>query len=195
MGSMKRASSISEPSEGEGKRKRITFVTSSEYGQANVILAVVYELLLLQQYEIDVVSFAPLKNRVRDVNQLVSNNKSPARFHIVTGQSALEALAAKNEFIGPYPPGVKGALKTYKVTLPSIATTWDESDYMAGYESCLDILRSIVPDLIVIDPIMSQGLEACKALSRDYIVLSPNTFQEICRKQQPLFTQLCKFPA
>ncbi|KUJ12323.1 UDP-Glycosyltransferase/glycogen phosphorylase [Mollisia scopiformis] len=178
-----------------GKRKKITFFTSSEYGQANVILAVVYELLLLQAYEIDIASFAPLKNRIQDINALVSNNSSPARFHTVTGLSALEALTAKKEFIGPYRPGIRGASDTYRVTLPAIATTWDENDYMTGLESCINILRSISSDLIVVDPLMSQGLEACKALSRNYVVLSPNTFQEICKKQQPLFTQLCRWPA
>lgn len=178
-----------------GKPKKITFLTSSEYGQANVILAVVYELLLLQTYEIQVASFKPLEKRIQDINELVLNNAVPARFHIVTGRSALEALTQKNEFIGPFPPGIRGASKTYRITLPAIATTWDEQEYMMGYESCIDILRFTSPDLIVIDPLMSQGLEACKAVSRDCVVLSPNTFQEICKKQQPLFTQLCRWPA
>lgn len=187
--------SMAKSHAGGGKRKKITFLTSSEYGQANVILAVVYELLLLQSYEIDVASFSPLEKRIQDVNELVPSNSFPARFHAITGTSALEALARKNEFVGPFRPGIRGASKTYQVTLPAIATTWDEKEYMMGYESCIDILRSTAPDLIVIDPLMSQGLEACKAISRDCIILSPNTFQEICKKQQPLFTQLCRWPA
>lgn len=187
--------SMLESHAGGEKRKKITFLTSSEYGQANVILAVVYELLLLQTYEIDVASFSPLKKRIQDINKLIPNNAFPARFHTVTGTSALEALAQKNEFIGPFPPGIRGASKTYRITLPAIATAWDEKEYMIGYESCIGILRSTSPDLIVIDPLMSQGLEACKAIARDYVILSPNTFQEICKKQQPLYTQLCRWPA
>jgi hypothetical protein len=82
------------------KRKKVIFLTSSEYGQANVILAVAYELLLLQRHEIHVASFAPLEGRIKKLNELVPGNNAPAAFHTVFGPSALEALVAKNEFIG-----------------------------------------------------------------------------------------------
>lgn len=54
---------VSGESENEdvGKQQRILFFTSSEYGQANVILAVSYELLILQKYEVHIASFAPLQ--------------------------------------------------------------------------------------------------------------------------------------
>ena len=80
--------------------RKIIFLTSSEYGQANVILAVAYELLLLQQHEIHVASFAPLTGRIKSLNELVPDNHIPATFHPVFGPSALEALISKDEFIG-----------------------------------------------------------------------------------------------
>ena len=80
--------------------KKIIFLTDSEYGQANVILAAAYEILLLQQHEVHVASFAPLKDRINSLNELVPDNHVPAIFHTVFGPSALEALVAKNEFIG-----------------------------------------------------------------------------------------------
>lgn len=177
------------------KVKKVIFLTDSEYGQANVILAVAYEMLLLQQHEVHVASFAPLQARIKDLNELVPDNHVPATFHTVFGPSALEALVAKNEFIGPYRPGIRGALDTYRVTLPVLATAWDGPAYMKGYESCLEILRSVEPDLIIIEPLFSQGLEACKALSRDCVVLSPNTFQEMCGSEQPILSRLCRYPA
>jgi hypothetical protein len=45
-------------------REKIIFLTSSEYGQANVVLAVAYELLLRQEHDIHIASFAPLEGRV-----------------------------------------------------------------------------------------------------------------------------------
>lgn len=195
MTSTEKSSGVPKYAPSDGTRKRITFLTSSEHGQANVVLAVVYELLLLQKYDIDVASFAPLKDRIHDINQLVPNNDLPARFHTVTGLSFLEALTAKNVLIGSDRPGIRGAANTYRATLPAIATVWDEEDYMAGMESCIEILHSTSPDLVVIDPFMSQALDACKSLSRTCVILSPNTFQEICRKQQPFFTQLFRGPA
>jgi hypothetical protein len=175
--------------------KKILFFTSSEYGQANVILAVAYELLLRRKYDIQIVSFAPLKNRIKDLNNLASSEHSdPAIFHTVLTLSMMEAIRSKGS-IGPYPPGVSGALKTYRITLPAMATAWDGPDYMAGYEFCLERIRSINPDNIIIDPLFDQGLQACKTALRNYVVLSPNTFHEILRKQQPFLHQLCRYPA
>ena len=176
--------------------KKILFLTSSEYGQANVILAVAYELLLLEQYEIHIASFAPLAKRIPDLNRLAScSNGIPAVFHTVAGPSAMESLLAKDEYIGPFRPGIKGAVDTYRITLPAMATSWDGPEYMVGYESCLKIIREVDPDILVIDPLMSQGLEVCNVLSRNCIVLSPNTFKDILAKQQPVFHNLCRIPA
>ncbi|EPE25405.1 UDP-Glycosyltransferase/glycogen phosphorylase [Glarea lozoyensis ATCC 20868] len=190
----------SGPTENEEPRrtpglKRIMFFTSSEYGQANVILAVAYELLLRRKYDIHIVSFEPLKNRIRELNKMTSSeDPDPARFHAVPIISPMEAVRRQGN-IGPYPAGVRGALKTYRTTLPAIATAWDGSEYMAGYEWCLERIHSINPNIIVIDPLFSIGLEACKTAIRNYVVLSPNTFQDILRKQQPFFRQLCRYPA
>jgi hypothetical protein len=82
------------------KLKKILLLTSSEYGQANVVLAVAYEMLLRQQHEIHIASFAPLKGRVESLNELFQDKCVPATFHTVFGPSALEALIEKNEFIG-----------------------------------------------------------------------------------------------
>lgn len=176
------------------QKKKILFYTSSEYGQANVILAVAYDLLILQQYEIHIASFSPLRRRISELNDLVTVNSVPVIFHNILGPSALEALVGKGEFIGPYSPGVRGAINTYRITLPAMADTWTESEYMESYHQCLEIARSVNPDLIVVDPLMSQGLEACNNLSRNYVVLSPNTFLELLRKKQSLFSQFFKIP-
>lgn len=179
--------------------KNVLFYTNSEYGQANVILAVAYELLIRQKYNVHIASFAPLKNRIPELNNLAllkSDGKaSAATFHTVVGPSAQEALLARDEFIGPFPPGIHGATDCYRTTLPAMATTWEVSLYMSGYLSCLDILDSVSPDLIVCDPLMSQGLEACNARSRDCVVLSPNTFRDIMAKQQPMFPSFFRYPA
>ena len=162
-----------------------------------MILAVAYELLLRRDYKIHIASFSPLKGPVKELNELATTDESTAAvFHTVPGLSALEALTAKDEFIGPYPPGIRGALNTYRVTLPAMATTWDEHGYMVGYESCISILQAVNPDIVVVEPLFSQGLEACTKLSRNCVVLSPNTFQDILRKKQPISRlQFFRYPA
>ena len=176
--------------------RKILFLTSSEYGQANVILAVAYELLLLQQYEVHIASFSPLAKRIPDINQLAStSNGKSAIFHTVAGLSAMESIVRRDDFVGPFRPGIRGAADTYSVTLPAMATSWDGPEYMVGYGSCLEIIRNVDPDLLIIDPLMCQGLEACTTLSRNCVVLSPNTFKDILAKQQPILHNLCRIPA
>ncbi|KAG9233188.1 UDP-glucoronosyl and UDP-glucosyl transferase family protein [Amylocarpus encephaloides] len=176
--------------------KKVLFLTSSEYGQANVILAVAYELLLRRKYEVHIMSFELLKKRVKEISDLAAVEKQhAATFHTVPGLSYIQAIDRNTQSFGPYPPGVKGALKTYKITLPIMATAWDGPEYMTGYSACLETLRTMVPDIIVVDPFFDQGLQACKTASRDYVVLSPNTFQEILKKQQPFLHRLCTYPA
>jgi len=178
-----------------GLRKKILFLTSSEYGQASVVLAVAYELLLRQTYDIHIASFAPLEGRVNDLNNLIPRNATPAVFHTIAGPSSSQVLEEKGLFLGPFSPGMNGALQTYRVTLPALATAWDISQYLLGYESCLKILQNVDPDLTVIEPLMDQGHEACNSLSGQCVILSPNTFQEILRKKQSMFTKLCRIPA
>jgi UDP:flavonoid glycosyltransferase YjiC (YdhE family) len=47
------------------EQKKVMFLTASEYGESNVVLAVAYELLLRQKYEVHIASFSPLESRVR----------------------------------------------------------------------------------------------------------------------------------
>jgi hypothetical protein len=176
-------------------RRKIIFFTSSEYGQASVVLAVAYELLLRQQHDIHIASFAPLEGRVKDFNSLVPLNVMPATFHTIDGPSSTQVLEERGDFLEPLSPGINDALQTYQVTLPALATAWYNSQHMVGYESCLEILQKVNPDLTVIEPLVDQGHETCKALSLQFVILSPNTFQEILRKQQPMVTQLCRIPA
>jgi hypothetical protein len=181
------------PAEGQ---KRILFLTSSEYGECNVILAVIYELLLRQNYEIHIASFSPLESRIKELNSLAAGPESiQAIFHTIAGLSAEELFHAKEGFFGPYPPGIRGSINTYKVTIPVVATAWDGPAYMVGYKSCLEIIHNVQPDLLVCGSLMNQAQDACQTLQRKYLILSPNTYREILGKQQPILTQLFRYPA
>lgn len=176
------------------EQKRVLFLTASEYGEANVVLAVAYELLLRQKYEVHIGSFSPLKSRVEELNTLAST-PNPAVFHTVAGPSINEILTARDDFFGPYPPGIQGAIDSFRVSIPVIATAWDGPGYMVGYESCLEIIREVKPDLLVVGSLMNQGHDACQTLQMKCVILSPNTFREILMKQQPVLSQLLVYPA
>ena len=187
---------MSETPPASSGQKRVLFLTASEYGESNVVLAVAYELLLRRNYEIHIGSFSPLAARVKEINSLAASvASSPAVFHTVAGQAVDQILNARDDFFGPYPPGVRGGIDTFKVTIPVLATAWDGPAYLVGYESCLEIIRNVEPDLLVVGSLMNQGQDACQTLQRKYVVLSPNTFREILGKQQPILSQLFKYPA
>lgn len=169
--------------------------TSSEYGQANVILAVAHELLLLCEYEVHIASFKAFRSRINELNHSIPKNIHPAIPHRVSGMPITETLVAKNQFIEPYSPSIKGALSTYKITMPALANTWEGPEYIAGFKTCLSILCSVNPNLVVAEPLMCQGLEACETLNYKCVVLSPNTFQDMFRRRQSLPTQLLRIPA
>lgn len=172
------------------------FLTASEYGEANVVLAVAYELLLRQKYEVHIGSFSPLKSRIKELNSVAESvTSSQAVFHTVAGPSIDEILTAREDFFGPYPPGVQGAINSFKISIPVIATAWDGPGYMVGYKSCLEIISNVQPDLLVVGSLMNQGHDACQTLQKKYIILSPNTFREILGKQQPILSQLLTYPA
>jgi hypothetical protein len=46
------------------RRPRILFFTNSESGQANVMLATLHELLIHDEYDIHLASFAPIPSRL-----------------------------------------------------------------------------------------------------------------------------------
>ncbi|CAG8958973.1 hypothetical protein HYFRA_00012130 [Hymenoscyphus fraxineus] len=187
---------LGSPKDKPSGLKKILFFTSSEYGQANVILAVMYELLLMKKYEIHVMSFESLKSRIKLLNQQASTEESHAAiFHTIPGLSMAQALDRNTDHIGPFPPGLRGAQDTYRMMLPAMVTAWNGPEYMIGYEACLETIRSLNPDTIVVDPIHDQGLQACQTLSRKYIMLSPNTLQDILRKRQPFLSQFLRYPA
>lgn len=186
--------------------KKIFFFTSSEHGQCQVVLAVAHELLLLQKYEIHIMSFGPLAKRIVELNDAVTTilSKGPtssdsplsqATFHTIPGLASLDALSKKSPEIGPHGPGISGAIFLYTVIVPAVFKTWNGPEYMAGYDACLATLKSVNPDLIVAEPLICQGLEACKFLGRGYVVLSPNTFKDVLKKDQSLWARLTKIPA
>ena len=64
-------------------QQKLLFLTASEYGESNVILAVAYELLLWQKYEVHIASFSPLESRAN--SSATSVVSSQAVFHPVAG--------------------------------------------------------------------------------------------------------------
>ncbi|KAH0156705.1 glycosyltransferase family 1 protein, partial [Aureobasidium melanogenum] len=181
------------------KQRSLLFVTNSELGQASVILAVAYEFLLRPEYQVHIASFPVLHSHVDQLNDVatrLSNGAcSTAQFHPLAGKSMKEVAPPGTEFLDLHAPGISGALYAYDHVLPSTFAPWHGARYMIGYSSTLETINEIRPEMVLIDPLFSQGIDACNAIGQKYIILSPNTLKELVLDRQPSGGALWKFPA
>ena len=181
------------------KRRSILFVTNSELGQASVILATAHEFLLRPEYKVHIASFPTLQIEVEELNataaRLSHGASSTARFHSLAGKSMKEVAPPGTEFLDLHPPGMAGALFAYDSVLPATFAPWHGTEYMIGYSSTTEIIDEIDPELVIIDPLFSQAVDACNALKQKHMILSPNTLKELVLDKQPSGGALWKFPA
>jgi hypothetical protein len=181
------------------KRRSILFVTNSELGQASVILAVAHEFLLRPGYKVHIASFPALQPEVEELNataaRLSNGACSTARFHSLAGKSMKEAAPPGTEFLDLHVPGMAGALIAYDGVLPATFAPWHGTEYMIGYSSTTEIIDETSPEMVIIDPLFSQGIDACNAIGQKYMILSPNTLKELVLDRQPSGGALWKFPA
>lgn len=181
--------------------QKFLLITNSEYGQANVFLAVAYELSLRPNVEVHIASFLPMKKRIAAIQNLVRAAGSSAiiHFHLVQGKSFAEGMVAMTESgalgLGgmAHPPGFQGTIKSFEV-IPLIAMPWSGQDYVEVYTSCLDIITTVGPHAILLDFLFRPGADACKKLGLKHIILSPNSLKEIVLDKQPWLSSLWKYP-
>ncbi|KAE8417351.1 hypothetical protein BDV36DRAFT_309532 [Aspergillus pseudocaelatus] len=175
----------------------ILFLTLSELGQATVSLAVAHEFLI-RSYDVHIGSFAPLETAVSKLNiraASLSSVTNRATFHPLTGPPMIEADPLFNicaDSFRVHNIGFRAALNTYKHILPVMAAPWDGPRYMAIYQDCSTLIRTLQPAIVVLDPLFLQAVDACRMLEQRYVALSPNTFKELTI--QPRLASLWKYP-
>ena len=160
------------------------------------MLAVVYELLLQGEFDVHIASFPTLEPRTNDLLAIPSSKEaSNLTFHALPGPTLTEAIASRGDAFGaPHGPGVWGAIESYG-GIQNIVAPWNGPDYMRGYYRCLELFKTLDPIVVVVDPVYSQGLDACRQDSRKHIVLSPTSLKETAIHQQPRLAFIWKYPA
>jgi len=98
--------------------KKILFVTNSESGQANIILAMAVEAAARPHVQVHVASFPVLKQRVEGFSPQLN-------FHPLDGKAMAEARVARGLSAGadPHPPTTK-SFEPYR-DLPPMLAGWD----------------------------------------------------------------------
>ncbi|KAF4469860.1 glycosyltransferase family 1 [Fusarium albosuccineum] len=182
--------------------KKILFFTNSDYGQANVILETVYELMLsTSNIEIHIASFQRLRHAIEDTIGLAMDNAAghaPAHlvFHGLEGRSQFEAAIGPDvDLFEAYdcPVTFFNAVHTI-LKIDGIMQPWSPEEFADLYLQTTSVLKDVKPDLTVVEPLFTPALTACNHLSINWIVLSPNTIKDFAIPLQPRLAALWKYP-
>jgi hypothetical protein len=179
-------------------QKKVLFLTNSEYGEANVMLATAYELMC-QNCIVHLASHSPLESRVRKLNNgdfgPIPVSTTPATFHLFTGESNHERRMTKFNIPSiDHRPTVKDAIRMYGV-LSILAGSQTGEEYVQAVQECNNIIVGVNADIVVVGNYFLPGIDSCRVLDRRYAILSPNTFREITSDEQSLLGAMVKYPA
>lgn len=171
----------------EPQPKKVLFFTNSERGQANVVLATAHTLIQ-RGCSVHIASFSPLASRVAEL--------TGATFHQLHGESILQALLHyfTHESQLFHGTGVREATRMYPL-LMNMVCVWEGDEYIRGYLSAKKIIEDVEPDVVVVEKLCAQAMDACKKLNRNFVLLSPNTFKETLIGVQPWGYGLWGWPA
>ncbi|KAN0085969.1 glycosyltransferase family 1 protein [Tylopilus felleus] len=183
----------------------VLFITYPEHGQANVNLATSYELALAG-VNVCIVSFASLKSRVSRLQELIqrhasrTNNKTVGSVTFREIKGIIPNWEAQAKYYGiydaniPHPCGVSGAVESY-AKIAYILYPWNQEEYLAAIERVKEIIASIKPTMVGVDPLFFAAQDACKLSDQKFMFMSPTGLKECTTSVQPYMAAFWKYPA
>lgn len=166
--------------------KAVLFLTSPEYGQANVVLATAQELARSADYHVHLASFTALQRRVDDINRRNTHLARPLTFVEIPGSSAgttaQRQLGDTSQWA--HPPGFVAAARSYK-GVEYLLMGDSPREYMETYRACLQIMDDLKPAAVVCDILLIAAHDAIRARKLDYIVISPCSGKEVVGAAMP----------
>ena len=186
--------------------KKLLFLTNSESGQSNIVLATALEALTRPHVEVHVGSFPVLKRRVEKLDPRLN-------FHALDGKPADEIARGRGFSVGDavHPPLRKCLLVDERIFWIGYAA-WDgESEfpfppgvgdvsdgillaYMRIFQSTVKLIEELNPTLVVVEGCFSPGFDACYSTNRMFVMCSPNAPLDITRVHQPWLKGFWYYP-
>lgn len=189
------------PPQWPGKNNTVLFLTNSEHGLANVLLATSHALLVEHpDLDIHFVSFPPLRNDIITISNSAPNTESsktkPITFHELKGPSFAKTLGNTGFFIDQAinAPGIDG-LDTFCSNMQLWLMPWTAPEYLDIYNEISTILETVDPVIVAADPLFGPGIDAVRAQGRNHAIISPNSLKDNFAQLQPLGAALWKYPA
>lgn len=168
--------------------RKFLFLTNAESGQANPALAMAHEASTRPGAEVHIASFPVLAQRVAGLSPGLT-------FHPLDGKDLIGGLKMQgfSERDLPHLPTAKD-FAPYGKNMTSIMAGWSGASYMRIYESAKKVIEELNPGVIVVDPMLNPGIDACYSLNRDFIISSPNTPLDLARAHQPWLKGFWYYP-
>ncbi|KAF5382861.1 hypothetical protein D9757_007252 [Collybiopsis confluens] len=174
--------------------RRILLITNCEYGQANVVLALAYELATRPDVQVAIASFAPLEKRVAHIqNELRDTgfDSADVSFYLLPGRGHIAAVGM-TRLDTPHGPGVNEALHSFRYA-PSMLLPWTESEYRDQLQTIENIVQKFQPDIVGVEWFLRAGQDVCKKLGVKLFVITPNSSKDLVSFRQS--ASLWKLPA
>ncbi|PTU19711.1 hypothetical protein P175DRAFT_0525244 [Aspergillus ochraceoroseus IBT 24754] len=161
----------------------VLFLANSEHGQTNLILAIIHELLVRGDVNVHLGSFPVLEKRLEklladNAKSYDANYRSRIHFHPVSGPSNTEIFIRTGKRGAFHPPGYTGSILGFKSLCEDI-WSWEESEYVDIYQSCVDIIQTTKPSLVAIDFFFLQGRDAAYNTGHTYVLLNTTSLSHI----------------
>lgn len=181
-----------------GRNNTALFLTNSEHGLRNAILATVHSLLVSHPHvEVHVAGFANLEPRIDEIVSFASRHNPAAHvtFHVLPGESYGDLIFTGNRTITAliHPPGFRGAWE-FGRTVSMFFMPWSGPDYLAIHQRVGEVMEEIDPAIVAVDPALFPAVQASKTSGRKYLILSTNSVRENAPHEQGA-AMLWKFPA
>lgn len=172
--------------------RNILFLTNSELGQCNVALAVAEEFLRKGDFKVHFASFAPVADEVNNLHKR-AGCENTAQFHEIPSPCMTDLAIRSCVGLLFHKPGVKGATQGF-AKVGRAMESWRPSEYKQAYDACVDIVNNLQPAMVVVDPILHVGIDACHATKTRFTVLWPVPLKDVVVVIQPKAAVLWKYP-
>ena len=176
--------------------KPIVFFTNSEYGQANVILAVAQEIATNSGYQVYIAASVDLEQRIANINKTNIDLAHQIRFLPIPGVTISTILQRNYGVVSAirHEPGFFGGIGSYK-QLGVTMLDYSGAEYLEGYLACLKILEKLKPRAVICEIGLWVAHDAARFLDLDYITMAPVSAKDFAGPQLPGAPSIFKWPA
>ena len=170
-------------------KRRVLLLTNVEAGQSNVFVAVGHELHTRGTE----VHFAALPGFKRILDKALPQ----VAFHPLSGPDLktiwMSEPALNTEATRTMSTNLLKMWFDIRAALTSVFP-WSGQQYVELYNSVLNVVSTVKPDLCVIDPALNPALTAMQTIGQPFVILAPNTIKDFAIRVQPLWHQFARFP-